>query len=760
MKKLFFTIVVALFFSPSLYAQIEIDNEANKKAETAWQNIDDYTDTQLLDSFIAKFPDTTWARVAFAFRYSLIAQNPSIEDYNTFLAKYPDRFQSQFAIHEVFKLYREQDRVKHYLEFINKYPHATEHTLVAKMRLHALLANLVCLIDKLEDYESFIAAFPDAAQIPSISELAYKKVFENEKKFFDESPETEREKRANALVTDWGKLITDFNKKYNNTKLTENGIGTLDAFRIQWQEKVIINVYKEYRAAGEVRNENRHSELMNKLDVIHKTLQDNHAELVKTIREESEKPRKVLREEFAKLGSKIDAGFNKLADKLDILHNDLVAVNNALLTIHVDLQDINKSIQETNKALAQLDKRLEDVNNSLVEIYNITNENFSVLRSDLDRNFKQMGEKIDAVGVKVEKGFERNFQMQVKQLEATVQISGQLADLSEITKNGFGRVLENQIIQQNLSKATLNEVQNVNRGIAGLQQGQEQQIAIAHATLNVTNDIARTQIRALNEIQGMRSDMNYGFSTVSQDLRGIRNDMNRGFHNVSNTMKAGFEKIDKSIWQSSDRLMQSNMQMQQNIQQQIAASKQRNSSSSSSSSGGSSVSKSRSIWGKVLGGAAGAVATYFGGPVAGAAVGTLVNKVVTSGGKAKGKDIIASTAVDYISKKNPVVGGVLRDVTQDVDGKTVLTNAARTAIEQKYPETSKIVESLLAMSAIERKNLLISAAANLADGGLLPEEIDRISNCKNADDLIKAITAIANRIGVKPEIIMYAADFI
>jgi hypothetical protein len=56
--------------------------------------------------------------------------------------------------------------------------------------------------------------------------------------------------------------------------------------------------------------------------------------------------------------------------------------------------------------------------------------------------------------------------------------------------------------------------------------------------------------------------------------------------------------------------------------------------------------------------------------------------------------------------------------------------------------------------------LLISAAAKLADGGLLPEEIDRISNCKNADDLIKVITDIAKRIGVKPEIIMYTADFI
>jgi hypothetical protein len=62
-----------------------------------------------------------------------------------------------------------------------------------------------------------------------------------------------------------------------------------------------------------------------------------------------------------------------------------------------------------------------------------------------------------------------------------------------------------------------------------------------------------------------------------------------------------------------------------------------------------------------------------------------------------------STAVDYISTKNLLAGGILRDVTQDVDGKTILTNAARTAIDQKYPGASGIVDSLLAMSAIQRK---------------------------------------------------------
>jgi hypothetical protein len=185
MKKILLTIVVVLFVSPSLYAQNEINDAANKKAEAVWQDIDDYTDARILDSFIARFPETAWARVAFAFRYSLVAQNPSIEDYNAFLAKYPNRLQSQFAIHEVFKLYREQDRVSTYLEFINKYPHAAEHTLVAKMRLQTLMTNFICLIDDLEDYESFVAAFPDAPQIPFIAKLAYKKVWENEKKILD-----------------------------------------------------------------------------------------------------------------------------------------------------------------------------------------------------------------------------------------------------------------------------------------------------------------------------------------------------------------------------------------------------------------------------------------------------------------------------------------------------------------------------------------------------------------------------------------------
>jgi hypothetical protein len=112
-------------------------------------------------------------------------------------------------------------------------------------------------------------------------------------------------------------------------------------------------------------------------------------------------------------------------------------------------------------------------------------------------------------------------------------------------------------------------------------------------------------------------------------MQGMRDDMNRGFKTVNNTMKAGFEKLDGSIWQSSDRMIQSNKQMQQSIQQQIAASQQKSS--------GGSRSSSRSIWGKVLGGVVGAVTTCLGG---GPVVGSLVDNVVGSGGKAKAKDVI------------------------------------------------------------------------------------------------------------------------
>jgi hypothetical protein len=775
MKKLLFTIVVVLFISPSLFAQNNASDVANEKAEKAWSVLDDYTDVKTLDSFIAKYPDTAWARVAFAMRYSLVAKNPSIQDYNAFLAKYPDRFQSQFAIHEVFKLYRVQDRVSTYLDFITKYPHAAEHTLVAKMRMQTLMFEFVSMIDNLEDYESFIAAFPDAPQIPAVVKLASEKAMKSEKEIFDKNkketdPDNEHKKRGNEIATEWENWNTEYNSKYSQTDLPEKNKGTLDgngvllAFKIKWRAEVITKIYAQYGSAKRVRPELRHGELLKKLDAIDKTLQTNHAELVQTIRAESEKTRDVLRKEFAKLGSKIDAGFNKLEDNLKALHeelvnvnNELVKVNNNLAVIHTDLQDIKVSIHKTNELLAELDKKLENVNNSLVEIYNVTNENFSQLNANIDRNFKQMGDKIEDVGRKVEDGFKRSYEMQVKQLEATVYISEQIGDLTKITENGFGQVIDNQIVQQNLSRETLKEVQNVNRGIARLEHGQERQIAIANATLHVTNDIARTQTQTLNEIQGMRGDVNRGFYSVGQELQGIRGDMNRGFNTVNNTMKAGFEKVDRSIWQSSNRIIQSNQQMQRNIQQQIAASQQKSSSSGSSRSGG--------IFGKILRGAAGAVATFYGGPVAGAAAASLVDKVVGSGGKAKVKDIIVDTvkdtAVDYVSSRNPVVGGILRDVTENVDGKTVLKNAARTAIDQKYPGAGKVVEAVFETITTERKSSLLSAAAKLAgQNGLSKEEIRLIANCRDDRSLDKVITDIAKRLGIDKKIIMYAADHI
>jgi chemotaxis regulatin CheY-phosphate phosphatase CheZ len=764
MKKLFFTVVVVvLFSSPSLFAQNDASEAANKKAEAVWHNIDDYTDVKTLDSFIAKYPDTAWARVAFAIRYSLVAKNPSIQDYNAFLAKYPDRLQSQFAIHEVFKLYRDQDRVNTYLEFITKYPHAAEHTLVAKMRMQTLMFEFVSMIDNLEDYEAFIAAFPDAPQIPAVVKLASKKALEFEQKIFAENaketdPDDKHKKRGNAITAKWESWNAEYYSKYSQTDLLEKNKGTPDgngvllAFKIRWQEKVIAEVYDEYGLVKRLREETRHGELLKKLDAIDKTLQANHKELVQTIREESEKTRNVLRQEFAKLGDTIKTGFDKLEGSLEALHSELVEVNNNLVKIHTDLKDIKELIRETNNSLARLDQQLENVNKNLVEIYNGINENFSQLNANIDRNFKQMGDKIEDVGRKVEEGFERSYKMQIKQLEATVHISGQLENLTTITEHGFGQVIENQIVQQNLSRETLNEVRKVNHGIAKLEQGQERQIAIANATLHVTNDIARTQVRTLNEIQGMRDDVNSGFNNVGQELRGIRSDMNRGFNTVNNTMKAGFEKIDRSIWQSSDRIIQSNQQMQRNIQQQIAASKQTSSSGSSS----------RSILGKILGGAAGVVATVYGGPVAGAAAASLVNKVVGSGGNVRGQDIVKDIAVDYVSSKNPVVGGILRDVTEKKDGKTVLTNAARTAIEEKYPGATKAVEAVFETIKIERKNSLLSAAAIVArdKGGLSEEEIRLILNCRDAEGLEKVIIAIAKRLNINKDIIMYAADHI
>ncbi|MDR1923825.1 MAG: hypothetical protein LBQ66_05585 [Planctomycetaceae bacterium] len=313
-------------------------------ATTQWQNIDP-ADKIALEQFLREHPDAEDAPHAFVARYAIESSRPTIDGYNEFLKKYPDRLQSQVALQKVFELYRRENRAAGYADFMQRYPN-TQQAYVAKLHLQSLMAEFVTLLDKEEEYDHFIETFPDAPQIPQIAELAYKKALETQNQKFAKSDDKKGD--ANAIVVDWGNWITQYSHRYNNdeTPIIKNGTRLAEGYRIKRYERVILEVYKRYDAALEVRRENRHRELIAKLDSIQKTLDENNEALIQT-----------LRDEFAKLGNKIDT----LSKKMDVLHDDLVLVHKDLQEIKIELKDIGQSIKETNRRLAQLDKHLQAV---------------------------------------------------------------------------------------------------------------------------------------------------------------------------------------------------------------------------------------------------------------------------------------------------------------------------------------------------------------------------------------------------------------
>lgn len=176
-------IVIAMTFGA--FSAVSLADESVSAAKKFFDAMspEQFSDPIALDDFIRRFPDSEEARIAFAFRYSLLEHMPTIEGYNEFIAKYPEKLQAQIAIQEVFKLYRYQNRVSGYYDFIKRYPN-TQQAIVAMMRIQELMFEYVCKLDKIEEYDAYISAFPDAPQVKAVLERALAKALDKQKEEF------------------------------------------------------------------------------------------------------------------------------------------------------------------------------------------------------------------------------------------------------------------------------------------------------------------------------------------------------------------------------------------------------------------------------------------------------------------------------------------------------------------------------------------------------------------------------------------------
>lgn len=340
-----------------------------------------FADPDALDDFIRRFPDSEQARMAFAYRYSLLEKNPTIEGYNEFIAKYPDKLQAQIAIQEVFKLYRRQDRVTGYYDFIQRYSD-TQQAVVAMMRIQELMFEYVCKLDKEEEYDAFISAFPDAPQVKNALEKAKQKALEKEKTGFEKFQNGEPKPDENAVlkyifdrISAWEEKVDDFLSDYPSIDISDNTTSDErieiwnQLYKIDREAFVLRRVYGGYDRAGRIQSTRNSLEIIKRLDKINQTLETNHKELLSKLDEDTEKICKGLEQlhlDNQLISKKIQDGFSELHNDMLVLHHDNVDIKETLDKMDSHLEAINRSVVEGFKKIDETLKQKFTKNNNKV----------------------------------------------------------------------------------------------------------------------------------------------------------------------------------------------------------------------------------------------------------------------------------------------------------------------------------------------------------------------------------------------------------
>lgn len=417
----FLTIAFVAALTMSTFGAVASAVETNKEAEEFFNKMspEQFSDPVALDDFIRRFPDSDQARIAFAFRYSLLEKMPTIEGYNEFIAKYPDKLQAQVAIQEVFKLYRYQNRVTGYYDFIKRYPN-TQQAVVAMMRIQELMFEYVCKLDKEEEYDAYISAFPDAPQVKEALGKALAKALENEQKEFEafrkNDPAPNREELLDYVSEKFAIWEGEVNKFLRKNPSIEVSSDTSSAdkievrnqlFKIDRQADVLQRIYGRYDRTGRVQNTRNSLEIVKRVDKIQKTLVINHQELL----------------------AKLDEETNKICEKLEQLHLDnqqiVQELRKGFAVLHQDMVDIKDQLKDIKGTLDKMDRHLEDINRSIVEGFKQTNET-------LKQGFTTLNNTVKA-------GFEVQAQLQREQLAELRIQSSRLTDLSLIAERGYNQ---------------------------------------------------------------------------------------------------------------------------------------------------------------------------------------------------------------------------------------------------------------------------------------------------------------------------------
>ena len=450
--------------------------DAATQAAAAWARIPDRSDYGLLDQFIASYPCSREAYLAFSLRYQLLQTERSIDEYNRFIPLYRYRTGAEQALYELFDLIRKQDLLSGYLDFFKRYPESPLDR-IAELRVHALAFAAAYHLDDTDDYDAFLGAFPGASQVLTVMRLATAKAIAQataEQSQMQATPPPEgfeqwQQDQANGLRTSfnqefsrfmglWGLPPTPPSDDAVLTQILANadrdqkaGPKLVSFHRLHRLKCVAVKVYPDTEATASLTSDlvtwSYLKAVVDKLGDIDTTLKNNQAALVALLKDEFEETRGVLQHGFQQIGDDLKGLGYQIANLETTLQNGLRAVNGSLTTLHGDLQTVQDGILQIHTALGQVDSDLTQINqgiqqtNSKLGMLDASiqgvNDTLNQLNTNVTKGFNNVNSQLGGLQDEVVRGFDR----QQKAIEGLQQQSGgDFMGFVQSMQGGFARL--------------------------------------------------------------------------------------------------------------------------------------------------------------------------------------------------------------------------------------------------------------------------------------------------------------------------------
>jgi uncharacterized Zn finger protein len=479
-------------------------------AAAAWAAIPNKADPLFLDHFIARYPQSDEAEVAFTLRFNGVQTSRSIPEYQAFITKYTGTLAAEQALYELFELYQQQNTLAGYFDFIKRYSN-TPQAVVARLHLETLAFELASRLDTVADYDSFIALFPNAAQVSAVEQLAQKKLAALEKVHLDneltrlkrrlseeqqamktiearletelvldddfweqldaiqasitgltEDIQMATEKRAAELATRLESEASSAEAVLDDNSLTEAEKNQQIQYHWRMAQRYVVLLrskhYRQTQAAKRVRLEERHQRVLDKLEAIRLALKSSNEALITALQQEFAKTRETLRAGFARLhldNVLLNQSLQQLVSSVEVLHQDIAEINRNLVTIHQGLSDVQATIKQTHVHLMVLHEDLDRVRGRLIQ-----------LNQDMNQGMEKQKTLLRAVAGSVKHGFAQlHTDMEARQLQTAAlhQEKLSLANRQLYANQRIAKVLE-KTHQQSLAQRA-QQTQQLRRSI-------------------------------------------------------------------------------------------------------------------------------------------------------------------------------------------------------------------------------------------------------------------------------------------------------